>query len=313
MRTWKLAVVAGVVLSAGVVWAADERAGDPQQRPEKRAAADDAGMDRPDAWITTKVKLALLTDDQVDGLDVNVDTTEGRVTLHGAVDSDAEKQRAAQIASGIAGVKDVRNELTVQPDGRAQARGEVSDDTIEQQVQNALSEDPVLKDSKISVKSVDDRVVTLGGSAASAGDELRAVQNARRVPGVQRVDNEIAAADRLGEDELWDAEREDARGKGPDAAERADADASRSAGTVVTDLWITSAAKMRLAANEQTPARDINVDTYQGVVTLFGTVPNAAAKQAAEAEVKQVDGVAKVDNQLKVVAADAPDTGDSDR
>lgn len=308
MRTWKLALVAvaGAVGTAGLVWADDTRSGT-QQRSEKRAAADDGGMDRPDAWITTKVKLALLTDDQVDGFDVNVDTTDGRVTLHGAVDSDAKKQRAAQIARGVAGVRDVRNQLTVEPDGRAQARGEVSDDTIEEQVKNALKEDPVLKDSDITVKSVDDRVVTLGGSAASTGDELRAVQNARRVPGVTRVDNEIASADRLDNDELWNSELEDTRGKGPDPAERADAEKARSAGTVITDMWITSAAKMRLAANEQTPARDINVDTYKGVVTLFGTVPNAAARQAAEAEVKQVDGVAKVDNQLKIGAADAPE------
>ena len=38
--------------------------------------------------------MALLTDDTVDGLDINVDTFDGQVTLHGQVDSSAEKSEA---------------------------------------------------------------------------------------------------------------------------------------------------------------------------------------------------------------------------
>ena len=50
----------------------------------------------PDAWITTKIKLALLTTEGVSSNDVNVDTIDGRVTLHGTVGSDLEKTRAEQ-------------------------------------------------------------------------------------------------------------------------------------------------------------------------------------------------------------------------
>lgn len=307
MRTVNGFVIACAVLGAGVVSAADQPAAE-ERRPEQRAAADDGGMERPDAWITTKVKLALLTDDQVSGMEVNVDTTDGRVTLHGSVDSAAEKTRAEQVARGIEGVRSVRNQLTIET-ARAQERGAVSDDTLEEQVTSAIKSDPVLKDSNITVSSVNDGVVTLGGSAASAGDELRAVQTARDVTGVKRVNEEIAAADRLGDDELWDSDREHARGRGADATDDGE---GRGAGTVVTDMWITSAAKMRLAANEQTPAMDINVDTYKGKVTLFGTVPTEAAKRAAETEVRAVDGVKQIDNQLAIgtqgqKAADAPE------
>src|SRR5262245_64912412 len=56
-----------------------------------------------DAWITTKVKMALLTDDSVDGLDVNVDTVSGRVTLHGQVESAIEKAEAENIARRVQG------------------------------------------------------------------------------------------------------------------------------------------------------------------------------------------------------------------
>jgi hyperosmotically inducible protein len=46
---------------------------------------------------------------------------------------------------------------------------------------------------------------------------------------------------------------------------------------------------------------DINVDTYDGVVTLFGMVPNQEAKAAAEADAHKVNGVRRVANELQVV------------
>jgi osmotically-inducible protein OsmY len=69
-----------------------------------------------------------------------------------------------------------------------------------------------------------------------------------------------------------------------------------------SDMWITSATKMRLLADSQTPALDINVDTWGGVVTLFGIVPSQEAKAAAEADARKVSGVKQVENGLQVVA-----------
>ena len=62
-------------------------------------------------------------------------------------------------------------------------------------------------------------------------------------------------------------------------------------GETASDMWITSATKMRLLADSQTPALDINVDTLAGVVTLFGIVPLQEAKAAAEADAHKVSGV----------------------
>ena len=66
-------------------------------------------------------------------------------------------------------------------------------------------------------------------------------------------------------------------------------------------MWITSATKMRLLADGNTPALDINVDTRAGVVTLFGMVPSAQAKASAEADARKVSGVKQVHNELQVV------------
>ena len=52
------------------------------------------GAATPDAWITTKTKLALLTTEGVSGTAIHVDTVLGRVTLHGKVRSAEEKAKA---------------------------------------------------------------------------------------------------------------------------------------------------------------------------------------------------------------------------
>ena len=76
-------------------------------------AANSVGAEIDDGVITTKVKSALLADDTVKGLDINVDTAQGVVRLSGAVDSQTQVDMATQIAKGVEGVKDVQSELTV--------------------------------------------------------------------------------------------------------------------------------------------------------------------------------------------------------
>lgn len=66
-----------------------------------------------DVAITAKVKTELLESHKVDGLDVNVDSTNGRVKLTGWGSSAAEIQTAGQLARSVEGVKSVDNQLKV--------------------------------------------------------------------------------------------------------------------------------------------------------------------------------------------------------
>jgi len=240
---------------------------------------------RPDAWITTKTKISLLTTDGVSGTAINVDTTDGRVTLHGTVSSEQEKAKADQLARDIEGVREVRNLLQVVP-AAAKETVKVSDADLKERVALALRQDTTLADSSIRVESVNAGVVLLEGSAKTLSDHRRAIEDAARVDGVKRVESNIESPDELADSEIWQ--------DGYDAA--------KAAGSAARDMWITSAAKMRLMANSDTPALEINVDTSDGVVTLFGTVPSEPAKQAASDVVREVGGVQSVNNQLEVVA-----------
>ncbi len=66
-----------------------------------------------DQSITAKIKTKLLADAKVSGLDINVDTFKGTVTLKGVTDSLEESERAIAIARGTAGVNDVVSKLVV--------------------------------------------------------------------------------------------------------------------------------------------------------------------------------------------------------
>lgn len=81
----------------------------------------------------------------------------------------------------------------------------------------------------------------------------------------------------------------------------------RSAGRNIDDASITAAVKGKLAADRAASLTSVDVDTVAGTVYLTGTVPTAASKQRATELARQVDGVARVVNNLQAKSAgDAP-------
>ena len=255
-------------------------------------AADTKQPYRPDPWITTKTKLALYTAENVSGTSINVDTFNGRVTLHGKVETAAERTRAEEIAKQIEGVLGVRNLVQVVP-GAKKKSVKFEDAVVADRVKLALDSDAALKDSQVRVASVNNGVVLLDGKASSLSAHLRAVRVANRVEGVSRVASEVKSPEVLSDREIRMEE---------EAAQKAPAP-SAGTGSTFSDMWITTSSKARLLADGDTPAMDINVDTDDGVVTLFGVVPTEGSKAAAEADVWKVSGVKKVDNALQVVPA----------
>ena len=213
---------------------------------------------------------------------------DGRVTLHGTASTAAEKARAEQLARQVEGVREVRSLIQVVPDAAAK-KVEASDDEIRAQVAKALEAEPSLANSSIDVKSVNKGVVLLEGTADSLSSHLRAIEIAHDVDGVRRVASEVKSPDELADAEIW-------RDKG-DNKDVAAAPGTRS---IARDMWITTESKVRLMAAD-VPTFDVNVDTQGGVVTLFGSVGSQAEKSTAEAEVKKVDGVRMVRNELQVV------------
>ena len=148
------------------------------------------GTEIDDTVVTTKVKSALLGDQDIRGFDIKVETRKGIVLLSGFVDSQARADRAILVVRGVEGVKGVENNMTIK-DGKVTVGNKVDDSIVTTKVKSALLSDP-------SVKSVDIAVVTRKGEVQLSGfvDNQaqidRAIEVTRAVEGVQSVVNEMS-------------------------------------------------------------------------------------------------------------------------
>jgi osmotically-inducible protein OsmY len=146
-----------------------------------------------DTWIGTKTKIALLTADDVSGTAIDVDVKDSVVMLNGKVHTAAEKAKAEQVARGIDGVKEVKNNLQVVPKSQ-EKMVEQSDEMIQDKVQAALKTQGLGNDVKVD--SVNKGVVTLKGKTDSLGRQLAAIETTAKVPGVKRVASQIETTEK---------------------------------------------------------------------------------------------------------------------
>jgi osmotically-inducible protein OsmY len=137
---------------------------------------------RSDAEITDAVRDAFRIDPRLSPLMPQVSVQGGVANLTGTVGS-AKARRAAEIdAKNTLGVWYVRDEVLVQPTGKA------TDADIERAVKRALSEDIYLPNGKsIDVSSAKGKVL-LKGTVASGFERVGAIEDALSVPGVVEVD-----------------------------------------------------------------------------------------------------------------------------
>jgi osmotically-inducible protein OsmY len=161
-------------------------------------AADRADGDEPDAWVTAKIQAKYFMDAEVKGRDIDVDTSNGTVTLRGEVSSDAERRQAIAIARNTEGVRDVNDQLTLNraaetgdsQTGLARASGAVDDAWITTKILSKFYLDRDIKGSVINVNT-SNGVVTLDGGVDSAAEREAAEQIARETEGVSRVNNQL--------------------------------------------------------------------------------------------------------------------------
>lgn len=149
-----------------------------------------AAADTPDAWLTAKAKVALMTTEGIRTSHLNVDTVKGVVTLHGQVPAADQKTKAAEVVRKLDGVKEVKNLLQVVPSAERKAVKR-SDDEIKKDLDAAWKRHKLINDSGIKVQSVNDGVVLLAGNTKSHSAYVQSVEVADAVRGVKRVSSEV--------------------------------------------------------------------------------------------------------------------------
>ena len=64
-----------------------------------------------DSVITSKVKYAVMSEETLKSAEINVETYKGVVQLSGFVSSEKEITKATEVATGVKGVKSVKNDI----------------------------------------------------------------------------------------------------------------------------------------------------------------------------------------------------------
>jgi osmotically-inducible protein OsmY len=146
-----------------------------------------------------------------------------------------------------------------------------NDTELRRRVLEELRWDPRVQDTHIAV-TVEDSVVTLGGSVWSYSIRLAAQEAAHRVEGVHDVANDIVVEVRSG------------RG---------------------TDTDIAHAVRNMLEWDVRVPDQRIRSTVSSGWVTLEGTVETWSEREDAERVVANLVGVQGVTNKIRVIQPDA--------
>lgn len=156
-----------------------------------------------DLTITSRVKSKLLWNSHTDGLQINVDTQLGKVTLQGSADTEVQKELAGELAANTRGVVSVDNQLKIgqlrdkvkaglnkaeaKTSSVADAAGtEISDSWITAKVKTTFLYTANVDGTDITV-ATKDGVVTLSGQADSQQEYELAVKLAGSIRGVKSV------------------------------------------------------------------------------------------------------------------------------
>ena len=149
-----------------------------------------------DAWITTKVKTALLFHRNVSATGTSVYTKDGVVTLQGEASSMAQKELTTEYARDIDNVKEVKNEMTIAttPATSSPTIGDKIDDaSITAQVKSSLLSHHSTSAIHTGV-STTDGVVTLSGVAKNDAEKSLVTKLATDINGVTSVVNNMTIA-----------------------------------------------------------------------------------------------------------------------
>ena len=224
-----------------------------------------------DAATTSRVRTALLLSKNVSPFDTKVQTVQGEVTLDGQVPSEQVKTVAGAIAQDTSSVKQVHNNLAVNPaiernPDREHLGERVADLEIQTLLTDALSKNADLADKHLATE-VKNRKVALNGNVQTNNQKYTAEQIAWQVPGVQGITDNLSVADAQ---------------TTPESAD------DKLARRVEFELYSTKAI----------PLKTVQIHADNGIVTLTGTVSSRAEKLLAEKTAKSVEGVHGVVNGL---------------
>lgn len=148
----------------------------------------------PDTWMRIKVlAMLMLHGNMIDAI-TGVQVRDGRVTLQGEAGSGAEKELTSEYIMDMAGVKAIRNEMTVarQPRKKNGTAAEfVDDSSIKAQVKLALAFHRSIIPFRATI-TVRKGTVTVSGMAMNAAEKEWVGKRLADIHGVARINNRLS-------------------------------------------------------------------------------------------------------------------------
>ena len=164
---------------------ADEKKPD-EKKAEEPSPPKPEEHKKPVTSLNLAIKLALMADPQLFPLEIEVEMDKSKAVLTGAVPTEEDKARVAEIAAKVDGVEGVVNKVNVTPALRDKL-AKKQDETIAHVVRDRLSRSETLKAVGFDVKS-ENGIIYLSGKTRFQVIALEAAEAARQVPGVRAVD-----------------------------------------------------------------------------------------------------------------------------
>lgn len=161
-----------------------------QQGTSGSATPTTIGTEVDDSVITTKIRTALMSNEDVKSLDIKIKTRKGEVMLSGFADNQAQIDLLIAVVKGVEGVKAVDNQLSLK-EGKQSVGHKIDDSVITAQIKSALLADPVMKSLDVSV-STRNGEVQLSGFVDNAEQMTHAVDIAKDTSGVSSVVNHMS-------------------------------------------------------------------------------------------------------------------------
>lgn len=156
-----------------------------------------------DATLVATVKSKLLWNSNTEGLDINVNAANGKVSLTGNAQSAEAKELAGRLAANTDGVREVNNQLSISATDSTAAKAQnaaddtaavISDAWITSKVKSSFIYSRNLDGLDISVDT-QKGMVSLSGSVLSNAEKQLAIETARNIRGVRGVDADALRID----------------------------------------------------------------------------------------------------------------------
>lgn len=215
---------------------------------------------RSDRDLKQRILRELKWDSRVSWASINVEVTDGIVTLVGTVLSYAQKIAAQEAAHRVAGVLDVANDIEVKPIDQFLR----TDSEIAGAVRNALEWDAMVPNELIQ-STVSDGWVTLEGQVDYWRERTDAERAIRRLAGVVGVINKITIRKQA-----------------------------------VNEKQLREEIEFALERRADREAERLRIEVHDGEVDLWGRVHSWQEKRAVIGSIAHAPGVSQLKDHLRI-------------